>query len=78
MSLQKIGVIPDKFILLKTSDSKICAKIEKRMIETRTKFIGHELIEQAKKGLEEYNLHIEGVKSVYKDFIYEIDGSEQH
>jgi len=76
LSLQAIGIIPDKFILLKTADSKICAKIEKRMIEARTKYIGHELMEQARKGLEEYNLHMEGVKSVYKDFIYEIDGSE--
>lgn len=44
------------------------------MIEQRTKYIGHELMEQAKKGLEEYNLHMAGVKSVYKDFIYEMDG----
>ena len=46
------------------------------MIDHRTKFIGHELMEQAKKRCEEYYLHIDGVKSVYKDFIFEIDGSE--
>ena len=76
--MQQIGIIPDKVILLRTSDSKICAKIEKQMIDHRTKYIGHELMEQAKKRLEEYNLHLQGVRSVYSDFIYEIDGSEQH
>ena len=48
------------------------------MIDHRTKYIGHELMEQAKKRMGEYKLHIEGVRSVYGDFIYEIDGSEQH
>lgn len=73
LSLQKIGIIPDKFILLNVDKDKSIEKIKKSMIDDGTNHVGEELDTAAEVALSEYDLHIGGVKDCYKQFIYEAD-----
>lgn len=78
MALQKIGVIPDKIILLETSDVKSLARLEKNLIEKKPEISRTDLKTLSESGLKEYRLHIDGVKSVFREFVYELDGSDLH
>lgn len=78
MALQKIGVIPDKTILLETSEAKSLARLEKNLSEKKPDLSRTELKSQSELSLREYRLHIDGVKSIFREFIYELDGSELH
>lgn len=78
MAFQKIGVIPDKIILLETSENKSLARLEKNLLEKKPEYGRTELRRLSELCLKEYRLHIDGVKSVFKEFIYELDGSDIH
>jgi len=78
LALQKIGVIPDKIILLETSDVKSLARLEKNLIEKTPEISRTDLKTLSESGLKEYRLHIDGVKSVFREFVYELDGSDLH
>lgn len=71
LSLQKIGVIPDKFILLDVKRSTSITKVKNNLIANNSTLYGPELEEVANQALEEYDLNIKGVKSAFKGFIYE-------
>lgn len=78
LSLQRIGIIPDKFILLNVSRETSIERIKKVMIDEGTTLIGSDLEDAAQTSMDEYDLHIKGVRESYKQFLYEteiIDGS---
>ena len=73
LSLQKIGVLPDKFILLNTDAESALGKIKNSLVQSGTGFFGQELDNIVNQALQEYNLHIRGVKDAFSGFIYEYD-----
>ena len=73
LTLQKIGIIPDKFILLNVDHDQSIEKIKKAMVEDGTSLIGEELDREAERKLSEYNLDIKGVRESYSKFLYEVD-----
>ncbi len=77
ISLQKIGVIPDKFILLDVKRSTSVTKVKNNLISQNTSLYGPELEEVAARALEEYDLHIKGVTSAFKGFVYNYDATEK-
>jgi len=54
------------------------ARLEKNILEKKPEYGRTELRRLSELCLKEYRLHIDGVKSVFKEFIYELDGSEIH
>lgn len=73
LTLQKIGIIPDKFILLNANEETSIERVRKALIEDGTKLVGVDLDHAAENAIAEYNLHIKGVKDWYSKFIYEAD-----
>lgn len=71
LSLQKIGIIPDKFIMLNVERAQSLEKLKKSMIEQGTNLVGEDLENAAEVALSEYELHVDGVRDSYKKFIYE-------
>jgi len=61
LALQKIGVIPDKIILLETSEVKSLARLEKNLTEKKPDLSRPELRSISELCLKEYRLHIDGV-----------------
>ena len=76
LGLQKIGVIPDKFIMLNVDRSTSIEKIKKTMIEDGTDLVGEELDKASETALNEYELHVDGVRECYRQFIYEAEASK--
>lgn len=64
-------MIPDKFILLDVKKSASITKIKNNLIQNNTVLYGPELEETANQAIEEYELHIKGVKEAFNGFIYE-------
>lgn len=64
-------MIPDKFILLDVKKSASISKVKQNLINNNTVLYGPELEEVASQAVEEYDLHIKGVKSAFNGFIYE-------
>jgi adenylate kinase family enzyme len=77
LALQKIGVIPDKFILLEIKKSTSLTKVKNNLIAANTTLYGPELDEVANQALDEYDLHIRGVRSAFKGFIYEYNAIDK-
>lgn len=71
LSLQKIGIIPDKFIMLNVERTQSLEKLKKSMIEQGTNLVGEDLETAAEVALSEYELHVGGVRDSYKKFIYD-------
>lgn len=77
LSLQKIGVIPDKFILLDVKKSTSITKVKNNLIAANSTLYGPELDEVANMAIDEYDLHIRGVKSAFNGFIYEYSATDK-
>ena len=77
LSLQKIGVIPDKFILLEIKRSTSITKVKNNLIAANTALYGPELDEVANTALQEYDLHVKGVLDAFKGFIYEYNAIDK-
>ncbi len=71
MALQKMGIIPDKFILLNVSPAASIAKIKTNLLQINQPLYGPDLEDVAAKCLQEYELNIKRVQSVYSQFIFE-------
>jgi hypothetical protein len=52
-------------------------KVKNNLIAANTTLYGPELEETASQALEEYDLHIKGVKSAFKGFIYEYSATDK-
>lgn len=70
-------MIPDKFILLDIKRSTAITKVKNNLAEANTTFYGPELDDIANQALDEYELHIKGVKSAFKGFIYEYNAIDK-
>lgn len=73
LALQKVGIIPDRFILLNVNEDTSIAKIKYNLIQSYTSYHVDEIEGVAHQALEEYKLNIKGVKSSFNNFIYEYD-----
>ena len=69
----KMGIIPDKMVLLKTQVDKTSAKIKQNLLEQDPNIQSQDLEAAIKNIHQEYNLNILGVKEVFKTFLFEID-----
>ena len=69
LSLQRIGIIPDIFVLLDVERGVSLDKIRKNLVDNNTSLIGEDLDNAAEVILSEYELQIEGVKESYNKFI---------
>jgi adenylate kinase family enzyme len=77
LSLQKIGVIPDKFILLEVKRSTSITKVKNNLIAANTTLYGPELDEVAGQAIDEYDLNVKGVKTAFKGFLYEYNAIDK-
>ena len=77
LALQKIGVIPDRFILLKVKPSASIARIKNNLISVNQSLYGPELEELASQCLQEYELNMRGVRDAFNQFIYEFDAQDK-
>lgn len=70
-------MIPDRFILLDVKRSASISKVKQNLINSNTVLYGPELEEVANQALEEYELHIKGVRSAFNGFIYEYNAIDK-
>jgi len=60
-----MGIVPDKFILLKVTQSASLARLKNKLIEINHSLYGPELEEIASQCFSEYELNLRGIKSVF-------------
>ena len=77
LSLQKIGIIPDKFILLNIKPNAAHSRIKNNLIQITPQLYGAELEDLATQCLQEYDLNIEGVRQAFNQFIFEVDFTDK-
>ena len=77
LALQKIGIIPDKFILLKVKPSASLARIKNNLIGINQSLYGPELEDLASQCLQEYELNMKGVAEAFNQFIFEHDAQDK-
>jgi adenylate kinase family enzyme len=77
LSLQKIGVIPDKFIVLDVKKSTSVTRVKNNLIQSNTVLYGPELEDVANQAIDEYELHIKGVKNAFNGFVYEYNAVDK-
>jgi len=73
LQLQKLGIIPDKFILLNVDDEVALDHIKISLKKYGSTAEGEELEKAAQESLDEYKMNIKGVRESYEGFYYEID-----
>ena len=71
LSLQKMGILPDKFVLLKITKAAAVARMKQNLIAIKTDLYGQELEDLAAQSYQEYELHMTGVKAAFNQFIFE-------
>ena len=65
LALQKMGILPDKFILLKVKYSAAIARMKNNLIQVNQSLYGNELEDLAGNTYKEYELNMKGVKEVF-------------
>jgi adenylate kinase len=73
LSMQKIGILPDKFIVLTTSKKTIKEQVRNNLFAQNTTFFGEQLERVIDNAYEEQELHMKGVKDCFFGFTYEIN-----
>lgn len=76
IALMKMGIIPDKFILLTQNDELSIQSLHRNIDEICHRENDSRKDELARNSCLEYNLKIEGVKQVCKGFITELEAKE--
>jgi adenylate kinase family enzyme len=71
LSLQQLGIVPDKVIVLKIKQSAFREQVKKNLKAAHTPLFGPQLDAEANKTIGEYKLNMKGVYEAYKSFIYE-------
>jgi len=71
LALQRIGIIPDKFVLLNVKKSASLARIKNNLIAINQTLYGPELEDLAVQCLQEYELNLRGVREAFNQFIFE-------
>lgn len=77
LSLQKMGIIPDRMILLKIKPAASLGRIKNNLIQITPQLYGNELEELAAACLQEYELNLKGVRECFDQFLFEHDASEK-
>jgi adenylate kinase len=77
LSLQKIGIIPDKFVLLKVKQTASLARIKNNLIGINQSLYGPQLEDIADQCLQEYELNMKGVREAFSQFIFEHDAMDK-
>ena len=72
-----MGIIPDKFMLLKIKPQASIARIKNNLLQIAPSLYGAELEEKAANSLMEYDVNLVGVKEAFNQFIYEYDAQEK-
>ena len=65
LALQKMGIISDKFILLKVKPSASLARIKNNLIGINQSLYGPDLEDLANQCLQEYEINMKGVKQAF-------------
>ena len=76
LSLQRLKVVPDKFIHLNIRPEASLQKIKQRAYEHNPQLYGDDLDAVAMEIYSDYDMNINGVRSVFKQFIYEYSCSD--
>ena len=66
-----MGILPDKFILLRVKYSAAIARMKNNLIQVNQSLYGNELEDLASQTYREYELNMKGVQDVFKQFIFE-------
>lgn len=77
LALQKIGIIPDKLILLKVKSTASLARLKNNLISINQSLYGPELEELAQQCLQEYELNMRGVNTAFDQFIFEHNAEDK-
>lgn len=77
LALQEMGIVPDKIIKLDVKAATSVARIKKNLLDANSPLYGPELDEVAEQAIEEYNLHMKGVKKAFDGFVYEYGASDK-
>jgi adenylate kinase family enzyme len=75
LALQKSGHIPDRFILLNIGREQSIAKLKQTLQPFESIYGSAQIEKMANASMDEYELHLKGVKSAFKDFIYEYEAA---
>jgi adenylate kinase len=71
LALQKIGVIPDRFILLNVERDRSIAQLKKTLSPFESIYGKEEIDRMAQNSMNEYDLHIKNVRTAFNHFIYD-------
>lgn len=72
-----MGVLPDKFILLRVKYSAAIARMKNNLIQVNQSLYGNELEDLASNTYKEYELNMKGVKEVFNQFIFEHNAEDK-
>lgn len=77
LSLQRLKVIPDKFIHLNIRAESSLAKIKQRAYERNPQLYGDDLEAAAMQIYSDYEMNMNAVRSSFKQFIFEYNATDQ-
>ena len=77
LALQKMGVLPDKFIFLRVKESAQLARTKNNLITINQSLYGAELEALAATCAQEFKLHMQGVRDAFDQFIFEHDAEDK-
>lgn len=77
LALQKLGIIPDKFILLNCKPSASISRLKNNLLAINQQLYGPDLEDLAAQCLQEYELNMKGVKEAFSQFIFEHDVTDK-
>lgn len=71
LALQQLGVVPDKIVLMEVQGATTAARVKANLLANNSPLYGPELDEVSEQAVEEYKLHIKGVKAAFPGFVYD-------
>mmetsp|Transcript_20836 Transcript_20836/g.25529 ORF Transcript_20836/g.25529 Transcript_20836/m.25529 type:complete len:240 (-) Transcript_20836:589-1308(-) len=77
LSLQRMGIIPDKFIDLQIRKHTSLARIKQNLVAASQDIYGDMADEVAERIYEEYEINMKAVTETFNQFIYEADCTEK-
>lgn len=77
VSLQRMGIIPDRVILLKQNDEFNRFQVKENLIAYNSNLNDQEVEELTSKKLQEFNMHVAKVKDVYNNSVFELETNDR-
>lgn len=77
VSLQRMGIIPDRLILLKQSDEFNRYQVKENLIALNSSLSDQEVEELTNKKLLEFSMHVPKVKDVFNNAVFELDSNDK-